>query len=479
MTISKDENWQSGRAGTTEVYKDNDGQQVLRRVYNLTGSTLQQLSTYYVYDDLGNLSFVLPPGSMPDAGLPTQATLDNLGFQYQYDSRNRLVQKKIPGKGWEYLIYNAIDQVVATQDANQRALSQWVYTKYDAMGRVVLTGLYSSTSTRPALQSVVDGQAIFWETPVSTSSSGGGYTSAAWPVNAAYFLTINYYDTYTIAGLPIAYSAPSTSSLNTRSLLTASQTNILGTTNMLWMVPYYDDLGRIILSYQQHNQGGGATLSTGNYDLIKNQYNFSNQDTATTRQHYNVVISKTAAAITVVNSYVYDHLGRKRQTWETINGGTKVHLSQLDYNELGQPMTKHLHSETGIAPFLQDVGYTYNERGWLRTQGNSSNLFSLDLRYNTADNGTTQQYNGNIAEMLYMGTNSGAKTFQYQYDPLNRLTSGVSTGNTMNEAVSYDLMGNITSLTPLGSAAAVLAYTYQNGGLSNQLQAVTKGGDSV
>jgi len=171
-------------------------------------------------------------------------------------------------------------------------------------------------------------------------------------------------------------------------------------------------------------------------------------------------------------------MGRKRQTWETINGGTKVLLSQLDYNELGQLLTKHLHSETGAVPFLQDIGYTYNERGWLRTQGDTSNLFSLDLRYNTADNGTTQQYNGNIAEMLYTGTNSGAKTFQYQYDPLNRLISGVSTGNTLNESVSYDVMGNITSLTRLGGNAAVLAYTYQNSGMSNQLQSVTKGGSA-
>lgn len=302
MTVSKDENWRSGRAGTNEVYTDKESHQVLRRVYTLSGSTLQQLSIYYVYDDLGNLSFVLPPGCAPDSGLPVQATLDNLGYQYQYDSRNRLVQKKLPGKGWEYKLYNTLDQVVATQDANQRANSQWIYTKYDALGRIVLSGLYSSTSTRPALQSVVDGQTVFWETPVGTSSSNGGYTSTAWPTGAASFLTINYYDTYTVAGLPGLYTAPSGSSLNTRSLLTASQTNILGTTNMPWMVPYYDDLGRVIQSYLQHNQENGATLSTGNYDVVKTKYNFSNQDTATTRQHYNVAISTTAVALTVANS---------------------------------------------------------------------------------------------------------------------------------------------------------------------------------
>lgn len=152
---------------------------------------------------------------------------------------------------------------------------------------------------------------------------------------------------------------------------------------------------------------------------------------------------------------------------------TKV--SQLDYNELGQLLTKHLHSENGGSTFLQDVGYTYNERGWLRTQGNSTNLFSLDLRYNTPDNGVTAEYNGNISEMLYTGSAGVAKLFQYQYDPLNRLTRAVSTGNSLNEAISYDIMGNITAMTRLGVSAASLGYSYQNGGLSNQLQAVTSG----
>lgn len=52
-------------------------------------------------------------------------------------------------------------------------------------------------------------------------------------------------------------------------------------------------------------------------------------------------------------------MGRKKQTLESINGGTSVVVSQLDYNELGQLLTKHLHSENGGSTFLQDVGYTY------------------------------------------------------------------------------------------------------------------------
>ena len=72
------------------------------------------LSSYYVYDDLGNLCFVLPPAAGPDviSSAQTQATIDYRCYQYRYDERNRLVQKKVPSKGWEYIIYNKLDQPV-------------------------------------------------------------------------------------------------------------------------------------------------------------------------------------------------------------------------------------------------------------------------------------------------------------------------------------------------------------------------------
>ena len=57
--------------------------------------------------------------------------MNDLGYQYKYDGRNRLVEKKIPGKGWEYIIYDALDRPVMTQDAVQRLSNEWLFTKYD------------------------------------------------------------------------------------------------------------------------------------------------------------------------------------------------------------------------------------------------------------------------------------------------------------------------------------------------------------
>ena len=474
VTVTKNEDWRTGRGGTTEEYKDNSGVVVLKRTFNYSGGLLQALSTYYVYDDMGNLAYVLPPGSGADSGMPAQAVLDNLCYQYQYDGRKRLVQKKLPGKGWEYTVYNSMDQPVASQDANQRSLAtpNWTYLRYDGKGRLIMTGLINNTSTCAALQSTVSSQTNLWESSIST---GNGYTANAWPgSSSATVLTISYFDNYVIPGLPAQYTFSGASHLLTGQP-TANLKNILGTSNMLWSAVCYDDLGRDIRAYQQHDQGGGSP-NAQNYDVITSNYDFTNNIISSLRQHFNIATSSTSPAISIKDSTVFDHLGRKKQSWERINGGTNVLISQTDYNELGQLMNKHLHSENGSAPFLQDLPNTYNERGWLRTAGTSSNLFSLDLRYNTPDNGVSQHFNGNISEMLYTGTNSGAKVFQYQYDPLNRLTSAVSTGGTLNETVSYDVMGNITGLTRQGGSAAVLAYSYLNGGLSDQLQVVTKGG---
>ncbi|WP_254070780.1 DUF6443 domain-containing protein, partial [Pedobacter sp. L105] len=74
VTVTRNENLSAtGRGGTTEEYKNMEGQVVLQRTFNYTASSaiLQMLSTYYVYDDLGNIAFVLPPGANPDGGSVT------------------------------------------------------------------------------------------------------------------------------------------------------------------------------------------------------------------------------------------------------------------------------------------------------------------------------------------------------------------------------------------------------------------------
>ncbi|QKJ30359.1 RHS repeat-associated core domain-containing protein [Mucilaginibacter mali] len=71
--------------------------------------------------------------------------------------------------------------------------------------------------------------------------------------------------------------------------------------------------------------------------------------------------------------------------------------------------------------------------------------------------------------MLYSGSYSGSKSFTYGYDKLNRLITATSTGNTLDEGLTYDVMGNITNLTRGGQSYSSLTYGY----MGNQLTGVT------
>ena len=495
ILISKNNNWSSAQSdlklNTTETYMDQFERVILKRTYNYNTATLQTetLSTYYVYDSFGNLTYVLPPGASPDAGGITQAQLDTWCYQYRYDGRNRQVEKKIPGKGWELTLYNYLDQAVAVQDSVQRMKSpqEWTIIKHDAIGRNILTGIYQYSGTsginyRATLQTLVDAQSSQWET---TTSSGNGYTSNTWPTTWTTTLTLNYYDNYTSVpgGLPYNYS---TGSNMTRGELTATKTAILNTpTDMLWALHYYDDKNRLIKGYQQHYFGG---LACGNnYDDILSNYDFSGNVLSTTRKNYvNGSGNTLTLNATLTNSYAYDQVGRKTKTFVQINNGTNVLLSQLTYNEIGQPYRKQLHSEDNGTNFIEAITYSYNPRGWI-TEINSAN-FDEKLYYDNpsgAISGLQGIYNGNILEAWYNSPSIVNKGFAYNYDYQERLISSkyyqsTTYNGALDEGISYDLMGNISQLTrgSYGSPGFIYSGTFSYPNYSgNQINTIVNNGN--
>ncbi|MES2063386.1 MAG: DUF6443 domain-containing protein [Bacteroidota bacterium] len=476
VTIGKDENWLSGRLNTVEEYKDKEGHVVLKRTFIDVSGTTKILSTYYVYDDRGNLAFVLPPKADPDnATTISQVVLDELCYQYRYDERGRQTQKKLPGKGWEFIVYNKLNQVVATQDTVQRgkAPQEWTVTHYDALGRVVIAGIYqfgatANTNYRNTVQTQANGFTTLWETPTGTAANYG-YTSASFPATMSTTLSVNYYDNYTFSGNnPYPFAG---ASALTKGMATGGLVNILGTTSMLTSVIYYDDQGRPIKTFSQHYLNG--VVNTNNYDEVRTAYNFAGEATKVIRNHFTVASGVTPALV-VTNRYIYDHLGRKIDSYQRTGTATspEVLIARNEYNAIGQLYQKKLHSENSGTSFLQNITYNYNERGWLKKindpaatpPADNSKLFSMELKYT---DGTYKQFNGNIANQLFVNTGSSAEplqTFTYQYDALNRLVSAVSTGATLaannmaETAVSYDDLGNIKTLTR--DAATPYNYTY-------------------
>ncbi|MBB6274369.1 RHS repeat-associated protein [Pedobacter cryoconitis] len=454
-TTSKDENWkqQDFKAGTTDEYKDFEGHIVLKRIWE---SNTISLSTYYVYDDLGNLRYVLPPAvnengqNAISSFLESDDVFKQFIYGYHYDGQNRLIKKQVPGKDWESMVYNNLDQVVLTQDANRKRNEEWIFTKYDAFGRLVMSGIYKDKREQSILQSTLDSiKTVLWEKRADTDI---GYNNLSFPQNniTSYHI-INYYDDYKFLK-GSAFGPPSNSQAGedrTKSLLTGTKINILGTDNMLLSVYYYDVEGRIVQSKSQNHLKGT--------DIIDNTYNFAGELTASVRNH---TINGQTNETVIANSYFYDHMGRKIATKESINAQPEVVLSQIDYTETGQPLTKQLHSTNNGGSYLQKTDFDYNERGWLKHS--ISNQFSMRLNYNDGD---IPQYNSNISNQLWAAGNiPNGNSFSYTYDKINRLVKGSSTGVTMSEILTYDVMGNIATLNRDGKVGK---YNYNGNQIAN------------
>jgi RHS repeat-associated protein len=385
LKIGRDENWQpaNGCLGQTEEYTDIDNRVVLKRTYNLKGNAIEMLSTYYIYDDMGNLAFVLTPPANADNITPSQAVLDDFCYQYRYDGRGRLVEKKLPGKGWEFIVYNTLDQITFTQDAVQRskANQEWAFTRYDALGRPVMTGIWlagdPADNNLSAPSTSRFEYLIGWSrdhTPISANRDNSTATGYNTDNPQGQVLTINYYDDYNMPGLPATSTAPAGVATNTTGKPTATKIAILNSdgtvsSSMLWSVNYYDDMGRGVKTFKQHYLGGG-TASPFNYDEVSSTYNFTDKVMTSTRKHYTKNTGGTAAvlALTVTNTYNYDQMGRRSYVTYQLRNAMDVAqpaitLSASSYNEIGQLIRKDLHGNgvpgQGTSPATLNLNSTY------------------------------------------------------------------------------------------------------------------------
>ncbi|WP_160114131.1 DUF6443 domain-containing protein [Aquimarina sp. AU119] len=467
VTITKDENWTpaDGDLHTTKEYKDKQGRVILKRTYASTPSAPSEAhDTYYVYDRFGNLTYVIPP-KVNTADRVSTTELSELCYQYAYDHRNRLIEKKIPGKGKEYIIYNTLDQPVLTQDANLRAKSRWLFTKYDTFGRVAYTGLIENGSTVALLRSRLSSSTYdTYETkttsPITIAGTSVYYTKDAYPVSIYKVLTINYYDDYTfdIDGLTHPGTVyGKTIDTNIKSLPTGSKVRILDTNDWITTVTYYDDRSRPIYVASKNDY-----LNTS--DIIESKLDFVGKVKETTTRH----TKGSNPAIVTVDKFEYDHMGRLLTQTQKINVQDTEQIVSNVYDALGQLKQKDVGGTStplgagdgtlSVVEGLQTVDYTYNIRGWLtgindvNTLGND--LFAFGIHYNTTTEGLGAEslYNGNISETLWKTVNDNTKrAYGYQYDELNRIVEGRNNDGKYNlNNISYDKMGNILTLNRTG-----------------------------
>ena len=147
-------------------YRDMEGHVVLKKAQFTATPGIAHvgwLCTYYIYDILDNLRFVLQPKATEISNSLswnlTQPLADELCFRYEYDSRNRMIIKKVPGAGEVYMVYDKRDRLVFTQNANMRLQDKWLYSLYDQLNRPIQTGIIVYAGFA-ALQNYANGSTI-------------------------------------------------------------------------------------------------------------------------------------------------------------------------------------------------------------------------------------------------------------------------------------------------------------------------------
>ncbi|AZA84950.1 sugar-binding protein [Chryseobacterium lactis] len=446
---------------------DEDGSPVTR-FENARGQTIlirktdgtQNIDTYYVYDEYNNKAFVIPPKAIEQikAGnnTITQNTLDELCYQYRYDGRGREVEKKLPGKDWDYTIYDKSDRAILTQDANLRKQGNWLMTKYDSFGRVIYTGIVSGGSRADIQVQLTDLAIVEWPTPSGFTRNGmviyytNGYFEAFHTI-----LTVNYYDSYprdTPGSIPTKildqYTAGSDDEVTPNGMQTASYVKNVEDDNWTKTYLYYDTEGKLI--------GQNSLNHLGGYTKKELKLDFSGQVQENYTYHKK---SPSDPEVKIKERFVYDEQNRPIKYYHQVDSRPEELLVENTYNEIGQLVNKKIGNTTGTP--LQSVDMTYNIRGWLTKVNDPQNLngklFAYEIKYQNPvySNVSTGKYNGNISEIDWASADNGKlRRYNYKYDSLERLKNGIYSepnttvpqNNYYNETLSYDVNGNILNL---------------------------------
>jgi RHS repeat-associated protein len=454
----------------TIVFKDKIGRNVLTRKI---AENNQNVDTYNVYDDYGNLVMVIPPGACDANG----AIIDNLVFKYAYDSQHRPTKKKVPGAEEQSFYYDDRDLLTLTQDGNQKALNRFLATKYDAIGRVVKTG-FVPASAAGATQAAIEAFAktdfaiaaadILSETSYQPNKSLVAQTKVKVigykKAGDADFITTNYnYDQW---ARPIATASNShystnpnniyanniyhSTSLSNNDLPNAQITQIIGpdlAARTIRQEFNYDHSFRLEKTFHQHNI----------FSLINDEPSSLRREVANLKYDFQDKVIEKNLGRKSTNLYLQsiDFQYNTRNWLTNINSGDLAHTTGKDY-----PLFKCDESST----VLNNYNGTYANPDLV---GNDLNpdLFTQVLRYDnpvTTIGSVTPQYNGNIAQIQWQVGGREAQAYSYTYDALNRMTNAqytdIHTGtgngwsnpidknNRYNEQLTYDVRGNIMSL---------------------------------
>ena len=456
---------------TRVVYTNLHDQVVMEKVDNAI--------TYYVYNDLNQLCYVLPPLAVSQLGEgeynEDNDVLKKYAYVYKYDKRGNQIYKRLPGCEPIRMVYDKSNALVLSQTGNQRARgTYWTVYKYDALRRLIYTAEIKVGSNDHEGQIKDFSQWLVTER-FSTDEqlhpmSNTGYSRSYYDSHPMKLLTVNYYDDYQFLSFVadtmqsrMAFEAFSDNSgiASATGLLTGTRSYYLDKTgNYSETVYYYDYRGREIQRRTTNHLGGIDVLST-KYDFANNVTDtWSSQSTnngLTTTEHYH---------------YSYDHANRLKTTTYTFNDDAPITLQSYHYDELGRVRSRHIHGGIDSIAFAYDIR---NHVTQIKSSGYEQNYY-YNQSCPSAEGHSGELYNGNISATTWTYGNK-INGYTYTYDNMNRLSSTYSIlNNSLNieylysEKFGYDPHGNITSIERWddNDAMDVLGFTY----VGNQLQSI-------
>lgn len=437
--------YESGKLLVTET-TDQEGA-VSSEYKTFTGEVIMKdvggLITHYVYDDMRKLRCVLQPKAIDNIAsigsngfaiyTPSNSALWELTFAYDYDTRGRLISKKVPGEKANHIYTYEINDLIKTETLPN---GQVLNFTYDGLNR--LTKKYISNVNSAEEEYIYD-----------------SYTNAV------------------AAGQDGFHQANTSASLAKGRLVTTIN-KVLENGTRLKTTTYTDDLGNPVQTAAENH-------------LSKVSYSYNKIDFVGKVLRNKQVVGNNKKVV-VEQVFSYDYGLRQKSVCQKVDDGSSLPfwepVGRYKFLPTGQTIQKTLGCK------IQIVDYRFNLAGMMRsinagTLSANKDFFGTRLDYDTRGNIIKQDWNfanrkGKHTDPFMMVDNPNPFKDAYKYDDYSRLSEHtINGGYTLTLQNSYDKNGNIEHLerSVLGQSVDNLSYGYINAGNRLEKVAESAGGD--